>query len=61
MSRNLIRSCQTQLRLQPTQLCATFYHYHIPQLSHYALRCPKVLRKQQDNFIKIGTHQKPRC
>ena len=50
----LIRSCQTQLKLQPTQPCATFYHYHTPWLSHSALRCPKVLRKQQDNFIKIG-------
>lgn len=55
MSRNLIRSCQTQLKLQPTQPCATFYHYHTPRLSHSALKCPKVLRKQQDNFIKIGT------
>lgn len=34
--------------------CATFYHYRTPEPHHYALRCPKVFRKQQDNFIKIG-------
>lgn len=42
----------TRATAQPA--CATFYHYHTPEPHQYALRCPKVFRKQQDNFIKIG-------
>lgn len=42
----------TRATAQPA--CATFYHYRTPEPHHYALRCPKVFRKQQDNFIKIG-------
>lgn len=42
----------TRATTQPA--CATFYHDCTPKSHHYALRCPKVFRKQQDNFIKIG-------